>query len=224
MWRHNQCQVGWVTFCWRGRLVPGVVSARKVREARAVCQVCMQFTFVSVDVLEKDPTHQGCMGETDSQTKAVRDTGHETSLEGTERSRSEVCGGQGEGWRVSRSTHTSHRDKACLCGPPPLTRSAAACALNATPKPHILLSNIYALKVTYVCHLRTIKAYHEGGFMHLSQECAQWYQEGSLKAVPARVFMKISYYYKTSLVLISCFIDCLDLKRNGEKVNNRDQT
>lgn len=53
----------------------------------------MQFTFVSVDILEKDPTHQGCMGETDSQTRAVRDAGHETSLAGTERSRSEVCGG-----------------------------------------------------------------------------------------------------------------------------------
>ena len=53
----------------------------------------MQFTFVSVDILEKDPTHQGCMGETDSQTRAVRGAGHETSLAGTERSRSEVYGG-----------------------------------------------------------------------------------------------------------------------------------
>lgn len=50
---------------------------------------------MSVDILEKDSTHQGYMGETDSQTRAVRDAGHETSLADTERSRSEVCGGRG---------------------------------------------------------------------------------------------------------------------------------
>lgn len=50
---------------------------------------------MSVDILEKDSTHQGCMGETDSQTRAFRDAGHETSLADTERSRSEVCVGRG---------------------------------------------------------------------------------------------------------------------------------
>lgn len=51
---------------------------------------------MSVDILEKDSTHQGCMGETDSQTRAFRDAGHETSLADTEKAEARCVWGKEE--------------------------------------------------------------------------------------------------------------------------------
>ena len=117
------------------------------------------------------------MGETDSQTRAVGTLPQE-GLMGPQdkpgrhwkRQKQGVWGRGGEGQRVSRSTHTSRRDKTYICRPPPLTRSAAAYTLSATPKLHMLKSRditlpakVHLIKsvvspvVMYGCESWTIK-------------------------------------------------------------------